>query len=102
MRDLWKRHARKVHLLRYEDLIEQSVEALKTMFDYLQVDDDEGLIRQIIMETETRNRHQQQLHQTASSPLMSIGRWHEELSSQLQDLCNETVGDVLKDFGYNV
>ena len=102
LRDLWKRQTPKVHLLRYEDLVMQPVEALKAMFEYLQVDCDEGLARQIMMEGETKNRDQQQLHQTASSPLTSIGRWQEELSKQLQDLCNETFGDILNEFGYNV
>jgi hypothetical protein len=98
----WKRQTPKVFLLRYEDLIMHPHEALESVFEYLAVNANVGYIQEVISKAQSSNQDQQAIHRTASSSVDSIGRWKSDLDKKMQDLCNETFGDVLKEFGYEV
>jgi hypothetical protein len=41
-------------------------------------------------------------HGTADSPAASIGRWRTDLAPELRAAVEETFGDLLREFGYEV
>jgi hypothetical protein len=87
------------HLVRYEDLILEPERALGELFAYLDVDADpdliEGLLKRVQEETESM-----QHHRTTSNPAASIGRWREDLPEEMAELCEEVLGPLMVELGY--
>jgi hypothetical protein len=95
----WKQRADRAILVRYEDLILQPVETLTAILEYLDLDNSSptiyGMIRRASEETP-----ELKAHKTSSDPKASIGRWLHDLNPSLQTVCQQALGDIIKEFGY--
>jgi Sulfotransferase family len=97
--------ARRLHaadsrsLVRYEDLVLDPEPALTDLFGKLGLANDEVLVGETV-----RLAHQgtasMDHHRTTSDPAASIGRWHEDLPEEIAAVCNEELGPLLAEFGY--
>ncbi len=96
----WKLRQQQAYLVRYEDLILSPEETLKGIFQYLNLDDSQETIANI-MEKASENTPYTQWHQTSSSAKDSIGRWRQDLEPSLQKVCNRVLADALREFGYS-
>jgi hypothetical protein len=87
------------YLVRYEDLVLDPEPALAGLFEHL------GLTAggELVGETVRRAREDtasMDHHRTSSDPAASIGRWHEDLPEEIAAVCNEELGPLLAEFGY--
>jgi hypothetical protein len=96
--EAWRDRAEDSYLLRYESLIERPHETLAGLFSYLSIEADEDTIRGA-MQRADRPLAQKQ-HQTSESARKSIGRWKTDLPEHLQRACDEALGEMLLEFGY--
>ena len=100
MLDAWRQRGDSGFLLRYEDLVLNPVDAVAPLLDFVGLDADRAVIERML-ERASANRPDRQLdHRTSSEPADSIGRWRRDLSPQLQDVCEQAFGNVLREFGY--
>jgi hypothetical protein len=95
----YKQRSRQAHLVRYEDLILHPVESLENLLEYLGLDSAESAVEGMIRRASEESSDMRQ-HLTSSAPEKSIGRWRRDLDSSLQAVCQEALGEVLKEFGY--
>lgn len=96
----WKKRQEQVHLVRYEDLILSPEETLTGIFGYLNLDNSQEAIANII-EKASEDTPYTQWHQTSSSAKDSIGRWRQDLEPSLQKVCNKVLAKALREFGYS-
>jgi hypothetical protein len=87
------------HLIRYEDLIQDPVPALTGLFEYLKLDADPDRVAETVRRAEASTASMQH-HRTTSDPAASIGRWREDLPPEVAEACNEALGPLLAEFGY--
>ncbi|MEY3221136.1 MAG: hypothetical protein RIT27_2493 [Pseudomonadota bacterium] len=99
--DCWETRKHKAYLVRYEDLIEKPLPILKGMFEYLDVEHNEDTLQMIWQKASLRNAEMTD-HITSSTVDASLGRWKQDLSPTLQNLCNEAFKSALETFGYTV
>ncbi len=95
----WREYSGEVHLIRYEDLIRFPIETLSSTFEYLELENSREIINKIL-EKVSQDTNQLERHQTSSNPEASIGRWQQELSSELKAVCNYVFAGALEEFGY--
>ena len=95
----WRRRAERAHLVRYEDLIREPVETLRRALEYLDLEATPSLVRGMIDAAHDLSAMAPH-HRTAPSPLASIGRWRNDLTPAMQELCQDALADVLREFGY--
>jgi hypothetical protein len=100
MLQLWERHHRVGHLLRYEDLIRRPEESLQGVLNHLQLDSSLEAVRQMMEQALATMPNMQQQHQTSRDAHASIERWRFDLSPDLQSACRDTFGGLLGAFGY--
>jgi hypothetical protein len=97
----WRGASTKPLLVRYEDLILEPERALGELFAYLDVDAGADLIdatlKRALEETESM-----QHHRTTSDPAASIGRWRGDLPEEMAKLCDEVLGPLMAELGYEV
>jgi len=95
----WHKAEGRAHLVRYEDFIMDRKQALVGMFAYIGTQSQDV---RAVMETADRTQKdkQRKRHCTASDPIASIARYESELSPELIELCNETMEEPLREFGY--
>ena len=87
-----------VKIVRYEDLVLDPVATLTALLAYLDVDSSDAVVEETLRRAENPTGAKQ--HQTAKNPAASIGRWHDDLSDDLKATCDEALGPVLAEFGY--
>jgi hypothetical protein len=87
------------HLVRYEDLVLQPEPTLVDLFGQLEMDADPEVVRETIRLTEESTAEMKH-HRTTSDPAASIGRWREDLPEEIAAVCNEELGPLLREFGY--
>jgi hypothetical protein len=87
------------HLVRYEDLVLQPEPTLVDLFGQLEMDADPEVVRETIRLTEESTAEMEH-HRTTSDPAASIGRWREDLPEEIAAVCNEELGPLLREFGY--
>jgi hypothetical protein len=97
--DSWRRRADKTHLIRYEDLILRPAPTLEGMLDYLGLDATPDVVTSMQSALEERTDDSNR-HRTSADPRSSIGRWENDLSSELQRACETALGPALEAFGY--
>jgi Sulfotransferase family len=90
-----------VHVLRYEDLVAQPVEALQGVFAFLGLADDAESIRDLVRQA-GGDSPELAAHRTAPSPESSIGRFRRDLDPSLRQRCEEVCGALMADLGYTV
>jgi SAM-dependent methyltransferase len=99
-RDGWRARRDSSILVRYEDLIQTPESELARIFAALGVDADEMTVATVEAAARSAETRGQESHRTAESPTASIGRWRRDLDEELQRIADETLGDILGEFGY--
>jgi hypothetical protein len=95
----YRNHPRSALLLRYEDLVTEPSETLKTLLEFLELEASPALVG-TILEKASQDTPGMQMHRTTDDAQASIGRWRRDLSESLQTLCEEMLGDALAALGY--
>jgi len=99
LRDEWRARRDRAHLVRYEDLIENPAATVAGMLAYAGLDASPAAVDTILGQAGEEMPAMAQ-HRTAASPRASIGRWREELPAEVLNVCEETFGPALEEFGY--
>ena len=86
-------------LVRYEDLVLDPEPALTELFGKVGLTNDEALVGETVRLAREGTASMDH-HRTTSDPAASIGRWHEDLPEEVAAVCNEDLGDLLAEFGY--
>jgi len=86
-------------LVRYEDLVLEPEPALSELFAALGLDADPALVSETV-ERAKQSTASMDHHRTTSDPAASIGRWREDLPEEIAAVCNEELGPLLAEFGY--
>jgi hypothetical protein len=87
------------HLVRYEDLIQAPEPALIELFEHLGLDADAERVAETVRRAEASTASMSH-HRTTSDPASSIGRWREDLPEDIAEICNDELGPLLAEFGY--
>jgi hypothetical protein len=86
-------------LVRYEELVLEPETALTTLFGRLGLDNDEALVGETVRLAREGTASMDH-HRTTSDPAASIGRWHDDLPEEIAAVCNQELGPLLAEFGY--
>jgi hypothetical protein len=87
------------HLVRYEDLVLDPEPALSGLFEHLGLATGEELVGEAVRRTR-EDTSSMDHHRTTSDPAASVGRWHDDLPEEIAAVCNEELGPLLAEFGY--
>jgi hypothetical protein len=98
----WMKRKDKALLVKYEDLIHNSEDTLKSILTYLNLEYTPSIIEKMINintnDAEETKRMKQ--HRTSNDPVNSIGRWKKDLTPAQKAMCEKSFGDLLEKFGY--
>ncbi len=97
--EAYQSRADRVHLLRYEDMILQPDDSLRQLLGYLGLPAFEGVVEGMLERSGSVDGPLAG-HRTTDNPRHSIGRWRRDLDEPMQRVCNESLSDSLRDFGY--
>jgi Sulfotransferase family len=86
-------------LVRYEDLVLDPEPTLTDLFAQLGLDHDSELVAATVWRAKEATAAMDH-HRTTSDPAASIGRWREDLPEEIAAVCNEELGELLAEFGY--
>jgi hypothetical protein len=86
-------------LVRYEDLVLDPEPALAALFEQLGLASDPALVAETVRRAEESTAAMDH-HRTSSDPAASIGRWREDLPADVAEVCNQELGPLLVEFGY--
>jgi hypothetical protein len=95
----WKTRQDRSHLVRYEDMVLRPEQTLKELLEYLELDSSEAIVREILAKASEETADLKH-HRTSSTSQESIGRWRRERDEAFRELCQETFGELLEEFGY--
>ena len=101
LRNTWRDRGEEARLVRYEDLVRDPMSALPPILDYLGLDADPATVSRLIAAA-SPDSPDLRGHGTTDSPDASIGRWRTDLLPEMQEAMQETFGDLLLAFGYEV
>jgi hypothetical protein len=87
-------------LLRYEDLMLQPRETLRTLFEHTGLAAGDDTVAQVLERARARAPERQAGHRTTADENASIGRWRNDLPPALQAACAEAFAAPLAAFGY--
>jgi hypothetical protein len=87
------------HLVRYEDLVLDPEPTLAELFAQLGLDHGPELVEATVRRAQEATAAMDH-HRTTSDPAASIGRWREDLPEEIAAVCNEELGELLAEFGY--
>jgi hypothetical protein len=96
----WLERRERALFIRYEDVVLRPLESLKRILEYLDLNASTTTINDII-ESASLTMPELEKHRTSRSPAESIARWRRDLSPELKRVCDETFGEVLREFGYD-
>jgi Sulfotransferase domain len=97
----WRARGEGAHLVRYEDLVSDPLGTMMELVGYLGLDAGEETVRDTIGRASGEDHaSSMDQHRTVSDPARSIGRWRNDLPAELADVCNEALGPILAEFGY--
>lgn len=97
--NVWKNSEEQILLVRYEDLLTNPKDTLRSILDYANLDSNEEAIATII-EKASVDTPQLAFHRTSKNPKAAIGRWRYELDESIISYCRENYGALLEDLGY--
>ena len=97
----WKAAGPESILVRYEDLIQRPEDQLREIFERLEVDSDPATVSQVLTAARLRSPDRQREHMTTTPEEQSIGRWRRDLGAPLLAAFEESLGDVIGEFGYS-
>jgi hypothetical protein len=95
----WKLRSRRAHIVHYENLIRSPDTTLRAMLDYLEVEEDPGLVADMLARAAAPIPELAE-HRTSPDVEASVGRWRRDLSPALREICREQLDDILREFGY--
>jgi hypothetical protein len=95
----WQRRPTNSILLRYEDLVGSTPEAVGRLLGFLGLDARPATIELLVRRGATMTAAVAG-HRTSVDARSSIGRWRRDLAPGLQEVCREKLADVLDSFGY--
>jgi hypothetical protein len=96
----WLERKDRAYLVRYEDIILEPQKTLKSILEYLGIEYTTSEVDKIIS-ISNENTEELNSHKTSKSVVSSIGRWKQDLSLSLKQVCQESFGDVSEYFGYD-
>lgn len=99
--DYWQENQARVLFIRYEDLLQYPETTLKEILTHLALPNTGEVIAKMLKQA-ARENSEMKSHKTSKSPLQSIGRWQQDLSENMQQLCQTELTPILKAFGYEV
>jgi hypothetical protein len=91
----WRVRGEDSYLLRYEDLVLDTRQVLKSLLCYLEIAAGSDVLEAMVGGVTERGSHQ-----TSPSPEASVGRWRKELTDSQLGAFEEGFGDALEAFGY--
>ena len=97
----WTQRCDTAHLLRYEDLISEPRSTLAGVFEYLELDASDAMLDRVLADGFGLDDGRRRKHGTTADPSRSVGRWREDLSPDLQQVCEETFAPAMAAFGYS-
>ncbi|HET8565714.1 MAG TPA: sulfotransferase [Solirubrobacterales bacterium] len=86
-------------LVRYEDLVLDPEPALAGLFAQLGLQSGEEVVAETVRLAHEGTASMDH-HRTTSDPAASIGRWRDDLPDDIAAVCNEELGPLLAEFGY--
>jgi hypothetical protein len=86
-------------LVRYEDLVLDPEPTLTELFEHLGLEHDPELVTETVIRAEEGTAAMDH-HRTSSDPAASIGRWRNDLPEEIAEVCNQELGELLSEFGY--
>ena len=101
MRRSWKKRKKDSILVKYEDLITNTQNEIKKIFQYIGIDYSDEIVRKTLYQAERKMPEAQKAHKTCILAENSIGRYKRELPKEMDKLCYRVFGDALKCFGYD-
>ena len=97
----WRERSDSAHLVRYEDLVLNGHETLRSVLGYLDLDAGQDQIERMLA-AGSENGDRQLIHRTTAKTADSVGRWRKDLSPELTEACESAFGEALETFGYAV
>jgi hypothetical protein len=97
----WRDRGEPRSLVRYEDLVRTPEATLPPLLESLGLDAAPQTVASLIAAA-APDAPELRGHGTAGSPAASIGRWRHDLPPALQAAAEETFGDLLREFGYEI
>jgi hypothetical protein len=101
LRAAWRDRGEPGSLVRYEDLVRDPGSTLPPLLTFLGLDAAPETVSRLIAAA-APDAPELRGHGTSESPEASIGRWRHDLSPELGAAVEETFGDLLQEFGYDV
>jgi hypothetical protein len=101
LRAAWRDRGEPGSLVRYEELVRDPAATLPPLLTALGLDATPETVRRLIAAA-APDAPELRGHGTAGSPEASIGRWRTDLAPELRVAVEETFGDLLQEFGYEV
>jgi len=95
----WQMRSDQALLVRYEDLILEPSDVLRTILRYLDLDH-EPVIVERMLKAASRGSRDLDGHRTVAEATDSIGRWKRDLPPHLLAACQDMFGDLLSKLGY--
>jgi len=96
MVDRYSVYGDRLMLLRYEDLVTDTADALGRIFSYLKFDTTKSIIADMMAACSIDTSHM-----TSSGPAGSVGKWRSELEPELATVCNTLFRKYNETFGYD-
>ncbi len=97
--DAWRARSQDAHLVRYEDLVQRPRETVAGILEHLRLEAEPATIEGMLASIESSAAD---AHRTIAAPELTIGRWREDLPSEVKDACARALGPALRQFGYEV
>lgn len=97
----WEKRQDRALLIRYEDLITEPEATLSGVLTYLELDASEQTVVRMLRRASAENADMQR-HKTSAAVADSLGRWQTSLTPSVQSVCQDVLGDVLRQFDYVV
>jgi sulfotransferase family protein len=98
--EAYRSRADRAFLLRYEDLIIRPEETLRELLVHLDLPSDDRLVAGMLDRASTVGGPLAD-HRTTDHAKRSVGRWVLDMDPSLQQACEESLSQVLLDFGYD-
>jgi hypothetical protein len=95
--EAWRARSGDAFLLRYEDLVKTPEETVRRLLEYLDLAAAPGVIEAMLGALE---EPKSEGHRTIRDAAATIGRWHSDLTPEVQEACAEAFGPALREFGY--
>jgi hypothetical protein len=99
LRAAWRDRGEPGSLVRYEDLVRDPAATVPPLLTFLGLDAAPETVASL---SAAADAPELRGHGTTGSPEESIGRWRIDLSPEMRRAVEETFGDLLREFGYEI